>query len=471
MTTSVEPSPSPDPSAATRPGTRAPWLAAGVVGAAVAVLLLLERTGAAPARGLVLAGGAAWGAAGLVVLVAVGLFAAGLRSPRGRRYPDAAPRDQRIDLLRGVAIVFVVLNHLDLPSLFQLASQETVGPVSGAELFVALSGVVVGMVYRARLARGDLAEVTGLLWRRALTLYRTALAVVLLVYLLTLLPGVDGRAVTTFSVGGTVSDLYPNAARLGDYPVPGFLVRDLLLLELGPFQFNIMGLYVVLLLVAPLLLAALRRGLVLPLLAGSAGLYALNAVQPTRLLTSQFEDPFPLLTWQLLFVLGLAVGWYRTELLARAGRPGGRAVVGVVVLAHLALLLVASSSANLSNGYDVRLALLPTGQFDALYADWFVRRTLGLGRLLDTWLLLGTLYALLTAFWGPISRAVGWFLVPLGAASLYVFVLHVFAALVVANLPGLDGGSVALGTLVHAVVLGALWVAVRHRFLFRVVPH
>lgn len=455
---------------ATRPG-RAPWIAAGLVGAVVAVLLLLERTGTASERGLVLTGASAWSAAGLVVLAAVGLLAAGVRSPRRWRYPDAAPRDQRLDLLRGIAIVFVVLNHLDLPSLFQLASQEAVGPVSGAELFVALSGVVVGMVYRVRLARGDLAEVTGLLWRRALTLYRAGLVVVLLVYLLTLLPGVDGRAVTTFSDGGAVSDLYPNAERLGDYPVPGWLVRDLLLLELGPFQVNVLGLYVVLLLVAPLLLAALRRGLVLPVLAVSAGLYAVNAVQPTRLLTSQFEDPFPLLTWQLLFVVGLVVGWYRTELLARAGRPSGRAVVALVVLAHVALLLLAASSPYLSNGYDVRLALLPAADFDALYADWFVRRTLGLGRLLDTWLLLGALYGLMTAFWGPLSRAVGWFFVPLGAASLYVFVLHVFAALVVANVPGLDGGSIALGTLAHAVVLGALWAAVRRRFLFRLVPH
>ena len=71
----------------------------------------------------------------------------------------------------------------------------------------------------------------------------------------------------------------------------------------------------------------------------------------------------------------------------------------------------------------------------------------------------------------PFDRALGWLLVPLGRASLYVFVLHVPAALVVANVPGLDGTSVALGTLAHGIVLGVLWTMVRTQVLFRIIPH
>ena len=55
-----------------------------------------------------------------------------------------------MDLLRGLAIVFVVVNHLGMTSLFQLLTQEAVGFVSGAELFVLFSGLVVGMVYGPR---------------------------------------------------------------------------------------------------------------------------------------------------------------------------------------------------------------------------------------------------------------------------------------------------------------------------------
>jgi hypothetical protein len=185
---------------------------------------------------------------------------------------------------------------------------------------------------------------------------------------------------------------------------------------------------------------------------------------------SQFEDPFPLLTWQVLFVTGLALGWYRTAVLALVARPAGKAVLALAVVLHLGVVLLAASSSFLSNGYDVRLDLVPAATFDALYADWFTRATLDLGRLLDVFLLLATAYALLTAYWRPLDRALGWFLVPLGRASLYVFVLHVFAALLVAELPGLGQGSVALGTLAHGVVLAVLWTMVRKQVLFRVIP-
>ena len=85
-------------------------------------------------------------------------------------------------------------------------------------------------------------------------------------------------------------------------------------------------------------------------------------------------------------------------------------------------------------------------------------------------LLLATGYALLTAYWRPLERALGWFLVPLGRASLYVFVLHVPVALLVANVPGLSGAGVALGTLAHGLVLGVLWTLVHRQVLFRVIP-
>jgi hypothetical protein len=456
---------------ATVAADRRPLLALAGLLATVAVLLAVEAAGAAP-DGTVLRGAAAWGVAAALALFGLGALVHGMLRRTDWHYPADTDRDLRIDMLRGLAIVFIVVNHTELESLFELASQETIGIVSGAELFVAMSGVVLGMVYRRRLARTDLVEVTGLLLARAWKLYRTALAVVLFVYLLSLLPGVDGRAVTTFDLGGgEVSNTYPNAERLADYPVPGYVIRDLLLLRLGPWQFNVMGLYVLLVATAPLLLAALRRRLVLVVLAVSWALYALNAVSPMNLLGAQFEDPFPLLTWQVLFVTGVALGWYRQELLAWSGRPVGKAVLAVAVVLHLGVVLLASASGFLSNGYDVRLDLLPPEAFDALYADWFTRATLDLGRLLDVFLLLATAYALLTAYWRPLDRALGWFLVPLGRASLYVFVLHVLAALVLANVPGLDGRSVALGTLAHGVVLAVLWTMVRKQVLFRVIPH
>lgn len=111
-----------------------------------------ERTtlqGVAPAAtGTVLNGSAAWTTAGAVLAVAWALCLLPMwRRARRWAYVGASSRDTRIDMLRGVAIVFVVVNHVGLTSMFQLLAQETIGVVSGAELFVLLSGAVLGLIY------------------------------------------------------------------------------------------------------------------------------------------------------------------------------------------------------------------------------------------------------------------------------------------------------------------------------------
>jgi len=77
--------------------------------------------------------------------------------------------------------------------------------ISGAEMFVALAGVVLGMVYRGRIGKLDWFDITVALVRRAFKLYYVALAVVLSVYLLSKVPGVDARVAMTFVDEGTVT--------------------------------------------------------------------------------------------------------------------------------------------------------------------------------------------------------------------------------------------------------------------------
>jgi hypothetical protein len=79
-------------------------------------------------------------------------------------------------------------------------------------------------------------------------------------------------------------------------------------------------------------------------------------------------------------------------------------------------------------------------------------------------------YALLSAYWRPLERSLGWFLIPLGQATLYVFIVHVFLILLAANVPALQQGNLWLNTGAYAVILGVLWVMVRTRFLFRIIP-
>jgi len=49
-------------------------------------------------------------------------------------------------------------------------------------------------------------------------------------------------------------------------------------------------------------------------------------------------------------------------------------------------------------------------------------------------------------------------------------VVHVFFVVVVADLPGLDLTSFWVGTVVHTVLMLAVWLMVKKKVLFSVIP-
>jgi hypothetical protein len=427
-----------------------------------------------------------WAIAGLMLALVV-LLVVGARRRRqtevGRpslAYSGPGDRDLRIDLFRGIAIVFVVVNHVGLVSVFQNVTQEAIGVVSGAELFVLLSGVVLGMVYRPKVVSGGIGEVVIRTSRRSWKLYYTALGVVLLVFALSLIPGVNAGYVTTFtdegtgalgsSASGRVYDLYGGIDQLLGYPVNPQIIIDILLLRLGPWQFNVMGLYVVLLLVSPLILWALSRRKWAVVLIVSAIGYAVGAGLRFRLVPSQFEDSFPLLVWQLLFVVGIVAGFYRREILRWFSTRWGAAVATVVVILAVCFMLFSWSNPYLSSAVDARLTLVPDNEFRLVYGQFFQRTYLGIGRLVNVVVVVVAVYALLTAYWRPINRLAGWFFIPLGQATLYVFVMHVFFALIASNIPVLNEGNIWANSIAYVVVLALLWLMVTKRFLFSLVP-
>jgi peptidoglycan/LPS O-acetylase OafA/YrhL len=71
--------------------------------------------------------------------------------------------------------------------------------VTGAEIFVLLSGVVLGIVHRRRTARAGWTPSVRALLRRSLTLYLTSVMVVLAVFLLRFLPRLDDQSLTTYT--------------------------------------------------------------------------------------------------------------------------------------------------------------------------------------------------------------------------------------------------------------------------------
>src|SRR3954466_3518130 len=120
----------------------------------------------------------------------------------GSQGPMKGSRDLRLDLLRGLAMTCVGVNLSRLSSLLSWFSYQRFWVVTAAEVFVVLSGVVLGMVYGRRLARDGVWAVAKGLCRRAAFLYVAFVAVTLSVLVLSLL-GVDTSSLTTFDGQGT----------------------------------------------------------------------------------------------------------------------------------------------------------------------------------------------------------------------------------------------------------------------------
>ncbi|SNS33521.1 OpgC protein [Noviherbaspirillum humi] len=393
------------------------------------------------------------------------------------RYRDTGgTRDLRIDFLRGFVFLLLFTAHFNYFSWFALIGWERIGVVSSAETFIILAGVVTGAVYGKKLKTEGLATCTWKLVRRAWTLYRIAFIVAGSIALLRLVPGLDTNALTTFTdpVTGQTYPLYPD---LHERPIVTFFY--VFFMKAGPHQFQIVGLYVVLFLLTPLIFWAIDRGHVRLLMLASWLAYLVNYLAPEatpgtaaiRLTWAEFEYAFPSLAWQLLFVHGVLAGYYKKQLLAFFRTGTGIFLVWLCVLLS-GLMIVFSLNHPLPQLPDwAVIEVIPAQTFGWWYRHFFLKYQLGPGRVLNNVVLLIALYALLTVAWKPLDRLLGWLFIPLGQESMYVFFMHIYLILLVENTPLPGMHSIAVNTAIHAGALLLIWLMIRTRFLFRWIPH
>ena len=372
----------------------------------------------------------------------------------------ATRRDVALDLVRGLAIVVLLVNHVGGESWLRYATEPF---LSAAEALVCVSGVVVGMVFGRRWLADGARATTRALLRRSFVLYRASVCVVALVGLATLVPGL-ATEVLTIAPRTSGPDLYA-------FDGPVRTAVAIVTLEAGPWQFNILGFFIASLATAPAVLWLLARGWWPVAVAASWGLFLLGRATLVEVLPAQSEQPFPFLIWQLLFVHAVVLGWHRdrvARLLARAPR----AIAGAV----LALATVAAYTRLHEIGAD---PLGVEGLLGIDAADWrrwdaehFDKRTLDAGRLVTMLAFTAAAYVVFRRFETTARRTVGRVLLPLGRSSFYVFIVHVFVCLAVASVPFLvaSGAGRTLNTVVQVACVGLLWLLVTRRVLFRWIP-
>ncbi|QQA43825.1 OpgC family protein [Pelagovum pacificum] len=218
--------------------------------------------------------------------------------------PALRKRDARLDVFRGMALVTIFVTHAP-GNFYENYTIRSWGFSDAAEAFVLMSGISAGIAYSPsfRAKGAALLSAAGRVWKRAWTLY-------LVQMLITLAALAVAAGAARFLQAPDLMYKHGIATLFRD-PL-GFLIGvPLLTHQLG--YINILPLYIVLLLVAPVLIFVGMRWPVW-LLAGSALLWGVAGHYQWSLPSypgggGWFLNP---MTWQMIFVVGLIVG-FRTR--------------------------------------------------------------------------------------------------------------------------------------------------------------
>ena len=312
----------------------------------------------------------------------------------------SANRVRDIDFWRGAVLIAILIDHIPGNPL-ENWTPRNFGLSDSAEAFVFLSGLSVGLIYLPRASKYGLEPVAGGCLKRALKLYGVHIALTL-------------AALVVFGAAYWASgapDLIQAHGRAFVFTSPGNGLLGLALLTHQLGYFNILPLYIVLMLWAPVALALALRGPLLAL-AVSIGLYA--ATRAFGLNLPNWPEPggwfFNPMAWQLVFTLGVV-----SAILWRNGLP--RPTPWLITLSALT---VAGAALIVTNeaGFEPGLRDTATAHLDVAKQD------LGLARLIH-FAAVAYLIATATAFGrfvAPVIRsAFGKAVQGLGRNSLSVF--------------------------------------------------
>ena len=376
----------------------------------------------------------------------------------------AAPigRDPRLDLLRGFCVFAMVVDHVGGASWLYVLTGGNTGPVTAAEGFVFLSGLVLGIVSRRRVARDGLQAAVRSALARAWTLYALTTALTLIFIALTV---------------GTGLAVWVDRSLLAEVRSWPDLIASVILLRFTWHGTDILALYALLLAAAPLALLLLAEGKPWRLLAGSWSLWLLYQVAPEQAVIPwpiEHATTFPLAAWQLLFVNALAIGYYRDEIAAwvthESARPDDSVIRHRVALGVAACaLLVLGAALTTGQAYAMGQSMPALGSLDL-----FDKPSLGIGRIAAFASAAVLIYVAVTLCWHPIERAVGWLLIPLGQASLYAYAVHLFVIVLAYNVPpyvgAVEPGWELHNTIGQLLLVLLIWAMVKRKVLFALIP-
>jgi hypothetical protein len=323
-------------------------------------------------------------------------------------YP-AVQRDARIDVLRGLALLVIFINHMP-GNVVSAYMPHNFGFSDAADAFVMIAGVSATLAYGGLIERRGLSVGALKIAARLWTLYIAHIAVFIIVC------GVVAAAVTR-----TQNPLYVEAINIQPFFSDTFAALvEALTLSYQPYYLDILPLYIVLLALFPAIYYGVRVSPLATLVASlaiwqSALFLGLNL--PNAGSAGWFFNPF---AWQVIFTLGVIIG--------RAAQLG----LSAPRLRRLDMLAVAflvfAWSAKVSMGNPFGIAALN---------DWFDSVQLGSDKTNLAWTRILHVVALawlairwLPAGRGLLSSKVARILAEMGRHSLDVFCVGIVLSII-----------------------------------------
>ncbi len=362
-------------------------------------------------------------------------------------------RNDAIDLIRGYFLFVIIIDHLyRFFCFYDLFTGGGTQWVSAAEGFFFVSGMMIGLVRGRKAIDKPLSDPTKKLLSRAALLYVWSIG-------LTFLFVVVGH----YFMGN--EGLKPGMF----YGEPlSKLISYTLLLRYTYGWADFLAYYVIYLALSPVAIWLLRKG----------KWYVLMGI---TFLMWMFIGRNIQLSWHLLFFWGAVAGFYLPEIenWFKSLNSRLRKILSVGLISIASITLAISLFFNAVLNFLRSNPGLPRGGINVDYLYWynsevlapiFDKYTLAYGRLLLFLLWFSALYLVARRFEKPLTNTVGKFLIPLGQNSLYVYIVHAFIIFFIDLAIPNKYTAVVMNIVINTSVLFVIWLMVKKKFLFKIIP-
>lgn len=367
------------------------------------------------------------------------------------------PRIEAFDIMRGFLLIAILNDHIHFfPNYLDWWGMRGQLLVSAAEGFFLLSGVVLGLVRGAKLVNEKFSIVNKLLLKRALQLYVTYVVTVIL-----------------FTLIGWY--IYPGDPGLKDGIMVNHDIWALIYKSLTFHYFygwaDYLRFYAVYLAISPLAFWLLRKGMWNIVLAVSLAVWLLMPDLKTSDFTWTHTQLVQLISWQPLFFIGIIIGFHwpkLTEFYTKHKIVLLRYVIHPMVLISFTLLALNIFAIYGTTFFDAAWATDLRQTANTLRNGIFLKEQMAMPRIL---LFLGWFWSwfwLVEKFLNVIKKYTGWFLIPIGTNSLYVYTVSAFIIFFVHLHIGYGSSFSNFLVVVGASTL--IYVCLRTKFLMKIIP-